>query len=140
MRVFFVFHIISYVLLQNKIHHKMQREKLYNLQRIVYFNCVLFVLKKKQNSVGPVFAVAKKSFFSTQTRNFLFLISYFYHLIRFIKKEIYHNIQREKLYNLHSKAYCDCFQKKQNSVWPIFARSKSGRSKFCPFWKQKVQL
>ena len=37
----------------------MQREKLYNLQTKVYFNCILFVFKKEQNAVRPIFAVAK---------------------------------------------------------------------------------
>ena len=37
---------------------------------------------------------------------------FFRHLIRFIKNVIYRQMQRHKLYNLHSKAYRDCFQKK----------------------------
>ncbi len=37
----------------------MQFEKLYNLQTKVYFNFILFVFKKKQNSVTPIFVVAK---------------------------------------------------------------------------------
>ncbi len=101
---------------------------------------VYFLLSKNQNSVRPVFAVARKSFFSTQKRNFFFLFSFFYHLIRVIKSEICYKMQREKLYYLHSKAYCNNFQKTRNAVLPIFARSKFGRSKFCPFSKQKVRL
>jgi hypothetical protein len=37
----------------------MQHEKLYNLQTKVYFNYVLFVSEKKQNSVRQSFTVAK---------------------------------------------------------------------------------
>ncbi len=36
---------------KNKIYHKMQRAKLYSLQRTVYFICVLFMFKKTPNSV-----------------------------------------------------------------------------------------
>src|ERR1700722_16012200 len=50
---------LNVTLVKNKIYHKMQREKLYNLQTKVYFNCILFVFKKKQNAVRPIFAVAK---------------------------------------------------------------------------------
>ena len=53
----------------------------------------------------PVFTVAKKSFFPTQTRNFFFLISSFYHVIRFIKNLVYHEVQLEELYNLHRTVY-----------------------------------
>ena len=51
----------------------MQREKLYNLQTKVHFNCILFVSKKKQNSVTSIFAIVKKSLF-LHGREFLFLI------------------------------------------------------------------
>jgi hypothetical protein len=43
----------------NKIYHKMQCEKLYNLQTKVYFNCILFMFKNTPNSVRSVFATAK---------------------------------------------------------------------------------
>ena len=48
-----------YILLENKIYHKMQCEKLYNLHCKTYFNCVLFVFKKKQNYVSLIFEVTK---------------------------------------------------------------------------------
>ena len=50
----------KYVLLENKIYHKMQREKLYNLHCKTDFNCVLFVFKKTQNYVRPIFEVASR--------------------------------------------------------------------------------
>jgi hypothetical protein len=45
---------------KNKIYHKMQREKLYSLQRTVYFLSVLFMLKEASNSVRPVFHNGKR--------------------------------------------------------------------------------
>ena len=58
---FFSFHlfIIQYVSLQNEIYHEMQRQKLYNLQRTVYFISVLFVFEKTPNSMRSVFVMAK---------------------------------------------------------------------------------
>ena len=35
---------------------------------------------------------------------------FFHDLKRVIKEQHNYKMQREKLYNLHSKAYCDCFQ------------------------------
>jgi hypothetical protein len=37
----------------------MQREKLYNLHNKAYLNYMIFVFKKKQNSVQLIFAIAK---------------------------------------------------------------------------------
>jgi hypothetical protein len=37
----------------------MQREKLYNLQIKVYFNCILFMFKNTPNSLRSVFTTAK---------------------------------------------------------------------------------
>ena len=60
----FLFLILSFYHLicvssKKTIYHKMQDEKLYSLQRTVYFNCVLFMLKNTPNSVRSVFATAK---------------------------------------------------------------------------------
>jgi len=38
-----------FYLKKKKIHHKMQREKLYNLQRTVHIIYTAFFIKKKQN-------------------------------------------------------------------------------------------
>jgi hypothetical protein len=50
-------------------------------------------------------------------------------------------MQREKLYNLHNKAYCNyeifVFKNNQNSVRLIFAIAKAHREKFCCFLKTK---
>ena len=56
----FAFHILitKYILLKDEIYIKIQREKFYKLQTKVYFNTIDFVLKKKQNSVRLIFAVA----------------------------------------------------------------------------------
>ncbi len=41
----------------------MQREKLFNLQGKAYFNCTLFIFKKKGKFCATNFPVAKKLFF-----------------------------------------------------------------------------
>ncbi len=69
---------------------------------------VYFLFSKKAKLCTTSFAVAKKIIFSKQTRNFFFLTSSFYHRIHFIKKEIYHEMQREKLYNLQRTVYFNC--------------------------------
>ena len=79
----------------------MQREKLYNLQSKAYLNCILFFSKKAKLSATS-FRRCEKSFFSTQTRNFFFLISSFYHLIRFIKKE---NISQDAVWKALQLTY-----------------------------------
>ncbi len=58
----------------------MQREMLYNLVIKAYLNCVLFVFTKKQNSVRPIFVVAKKSFFSTPIIDLIFSSSNTFYL------------------------------------------------------------
>jgi len=64
-----------------------------------------------------------------------FLISCFYHLICLRKKSnLYQEMQREKLYNLHGKAYCNSFNKNiKNAVESIFIR-------FSPVQKQNLKL
>ena len=66
----FTFHslITNYILLKNKIYVKIDREKLYKLQTKVYFNNIDFVLKRKQNFVGSIFSIVKKSVVFTRTR------------------------------------------------------------------------
>ena len=82
--------------------------------------CILivhFFFQKKGNSVRPIFAVAEKKHFCCLR----FLTSCFYHLIYLRKKrKLYQKMQREKLYNLHCKVYCNCFNKDiKNAVKPI---------------------
>ena len=74
-------HLIGFI--KNKIYHKMQREKLYNLQSKAYFNCILFVSKKAKLYVINV-RRCKKSFFLHE-QGILFVISYSYQLICFGK-------------------------------------------------------
>ncbi len=63
----------------------MQRGKFYNLQSKAYFNCILFDVEKKQNSVRSIVAVVKSHFFLHKLKAF-FPTSSFYDLIRFLKK------------------------------------------------------
>ena len=48
-RFFLIYHLICFIQ-KNTIHHKMQREKFYNLQRTVHIIYTAFFIKKKQNS------------------------------------------------------------------------------------------
>ncbi len=59
---YFTFLSLDIFYLKSKIYHKMQREKLYNLQSKAYFNCILLVFKKKQNPVRP-FSLPRENFF-----------------------------------------------------------------------------
>ena len=86
----------------------MQREKLYNLQTKVYFNNILFVFKKMQKSVQPIFAIVKKIVFLQQWE-FLLLILFFYRLLCFFKRnKIYYKMQLEKLYSFQRTVYSIC--------------------------------
>ncbi len=53
------------------------------------------------------------------------------------KNKMHHKMQREKLYNLHSNGYCNCFQKEKNSVLSIFAMPKIWSLKTLPILKTK---
>ena len=48
------------ILKKKKIFHKMQREKLYSLQRTVCFLSILFMLKDTLNCVRPTFHNGKR--------------------------------------------------------------------------------
>ncbi len=135
----------SIIVALNKIYHRVQFAKLYNLQTKVYFNFVLFVFKKRQNSVELILTIVKRAFF-LQEQEFLLLILSFYHLIYFfLKGKIYHKIQREKAYNLQNKIYfisvLFMFETTANSVQSFFATTKIGLTEFCFFLKTKsIQL
>ena len=53
------FHHSWYVVLETKIHHKMQRQKFYNLRCTTGFKRVRFVLLKKANHIRSAFFNAK---------------------------------------------------------------------------------
>ena len=118
----------------------MQRGKLYNLHKIAYFIVALFVFKMDKILSDQISIVRKWDFFLYKMNSFS-LISSYYHLICFVKKN---KIQREKHYNLQRAIKKRWNEKKTNSSCIknnlIFAPSKFDSSKFCPFWKQKVQL
>ncbi len=56
------------------------------------------------------------------------------------KNKIHHKMQREKLYNLTVKVIVIVFKKRKILCDQFLQCPKSGPSKLCPFWKQKVQL
>jgi hypothetical protein len=74
-----------FYLKKNKIHQKVQREKLYNFQRTVSFIYVPFGLKKSNFWVTN-FRRYKNS---ARWRNLFFCISSFYPLIHYLKKSEY---------------------------------------------------
>ena len=56
------------------MYHKMQREKLYNLQRTAYFNCLFFLFKKSKILYDQFSTLRKNRVFRHKTR---ILFSYF---------------------------------------------------------------
>ena len=64
----------------------MQREKLYNLQSKAYFNCVVFVFKKRKILCEQFLSLQKKSFFLHE-RGTLFLILSFITQYALVKKQ-----------------------------------------------------
>ncbi len=126
---------------KNKMYHKMQREKLYNLHTKVYFNYIFFVSKKNQNSVQSIFAIVKKTF-SKRTRILFFLFYLFIAwYVFFEKNQMYHKMQREKLYNLQTEVYLNCvpfmFKKTPNTVRSVSTMAKIGCTDFWFFFETK---
>ena len=66
---------ICFIKEKNKIYQKMQREKLYNLQRTA---CYIYAPFRVQYSLRPIFVVTKMYFFSTRTK---FPFTYFLHKV-----------------------------------------------------------
>jgi len=129
----------SIIFALNKIYHRMQFEKLYNLQTKVYFNFILFV---RQNSTRLILTIVKRSFFYTNQK-FFFLFYLFITWDTFFKnRKICHKIQREKAYNLQNKIYfisiLFMFKTTANSVQSFFATTKIGLTEFCFFLKTKI--
>jgi hypothetical protein len=74
---FCLFHIfITWYLLfkENKIHHRMQREKLYNLQSKAHFNYLLLVSKKSKILCNQFLLPRKTYFFSIWREISFFLL------------------------------------------------------------------
>jgi hypothetical protein len=120
-------------LLRNKIYHKMQHKKLYNLHKIAYFIVALLVFKMNK-ILSDQFSSVRKRYFRYKINAF-FRISSFCHLISLSKKyKIHHKMQREKLYNLQRKAYFNCvlLVKKNRILSDQFSkpRKKSCEEKF----------
>ena len=40
------------------------------------------------------------------------------------KQKIHQMMQHEELYNLNRKVYCNCFERKENSIWLVFTTAK----------------
>ncbi len=64
----------SIIVALNKINHKMQFDKLYNLQTEVYFNCILFVLKTSKTLRGQFLLLWKDHFFRRTRISFSYFI------------------------------------------------------------------
>jgi hypothetical protein len=122
------------VVLKNKIHHKMQREKLYNLHQTTCFIVVLFVFKMKK-ILSDQFSTVRKRCLLVQDK---FIFSYF----KFLSPDIF-CLQKTKYITRCSVETSTTFKvklilivyflptEKRNSVRPIFAApKKSCREKF----------
>ncbi len=131
--------ITWYVLFKkNKIHQKVQREKLYNFQRTVSFIYVPFGLKKSNFWVTN-FRRYKNS---ARWRNLFFCISSFYPLIHYLKKSEYIkrcSVKSSTFYKRQLFYLCTyCCQKNTKYYGVLFAASKFDRSQLCRFWTQKL--
>jgi hypothetical protein len=92
---------------KHKIYDKMHREKLYNLQTEIYFNCLLFAVKKQQNSVRPIFEIVKEVIFWHE-RECCFLIFSYNHLICFLWKNqnLPQNAEWKSLHFTKNSLFC----------------------------------
>jgi len=115
------FSILLCTVLKGRIHHMMQREKPYNLHKNTYLVVAFFVSRLGKILTIKLPSWEKDNFFDRWQIRFLL----FYHSITKTvyqkRNKIHHKMQREKLYNLHSKVYCNCFQKEANSLWWVLA-------------------
>jgi hypothetical protein len=110
-----------YTVLKGRIYHMMQREKLYNLHKTIYFIVVLFGSRLDKILAIKLPSCEKDNFFDIWQIKFLLFHRSITKIVYQKRNKIHHKMQREKLYNLHSKAYCNCFQKEENSLWSVSA-------------------
>jgi hypothetical protein len=90
----------------------MQREKLYNLHKTIYFIVVLFGSRVDKILAMKLPSCEKDNFFDTGQIKFLLFHRCITKIVYHKGNKIYHKMQPEKLYNLHSKAYCRLFSKR----------------------------
>jgi hypothetical protein len=115
------FSIRLHTILKGRIYDTMQREKPYNLHKTTYLVVVLFVFRLDKILATKLPSCEKDNFLDTWQIKFLLFHRSITKIVYQKRNKIHHKMQREKLYNLHSKAYCNCFQKEENSVWSVFA-------------------
>ena len=107
------------------MYHKMQREKLFNLHTATYFIAAIFVFEIDKILSNQVVKMRKRQCFRYTTNSFLLFHCLSPDMLYQKKNKIHHKMQREKLYNLHSKAYCRLFSKKEKSMEPIISIPKT---------------
>ncbi len=91
----------------------MQREKLYNLHPTTYFIGALYVFIMDKLLSVKVLPWEKDNFFDTERIHFLLFHRSITKILYQKKSKIHHKMQREKLYNLHSKADCNWFSTRE---------------------------
>ncbi len=114
------FSIPFYTVLKGRIYHTMQREKLYNLHKTTYFIVVLFGSRLDKILAIKLSSCEKDNFFDIRQIKFLLFHRSTTKIVYEKRNKIHHKMQCEKLYNLRSKVYCNCFQKGENSLWSVF--------------------
>jgi hypothetical protein len=86
---------------KNKIYHKMQREKFYNLRKTAYFIVALFVLIRSKILSDQFSTLQKRYFFGTRWIHFFpfhLLVTWYF---LFKKNKMHQKMQRKKPYNLY---------------------------------------
>ena len=94
----------------------MQREKLYNLHKTTYSVVVLFVSRVDRILASEPPSCKKDNIFDIWQPKFLLSHPSITKAGYQKRNTTQHEMQREKLYNLHSNADCNCFQKEENSL------------------------
>ncbi len=131
------FSISLYTILKGRIYHTMQREELYNLHKTTHFVVVLFVSRLDKILTIKLSSCEKDNFFDTWQIKFLLLHRSIMKIFYQKRNKMHHKMQREKLYNLHSQAYCNCFQNEENSLWQVFVILKIGSFKILSILKTR---
>jgi len=143
----FALHILIYKYIlskKNKLCHRMQPEKLYNLQTKFYFNNILFVFKTSKTLCHRFSPLWKKWFFSMNKNSFFLVYLFITQYVFFKRNKIYYKMRLETLYSLQRTVYFICilfmFKKTSNSMQSVFAKMKIDRTEFSFFFEHKKNI
>jgi hypothetical protein len=111
----------EFILLIPRSFNGKEAGNVFNLHKTIYFIVVLFGSKLDKILAIKLPSCEKDNFFDIWQIKFLLFHRSITKIVYHKRNKIHHKMQREKLYNLHSKAYCNYFQKEENSLWSVSA-------------------